>query len=258
MAMACTPCVEFKVSRLHHFCLLLLLLCFTFASSQEVVNEMSNGIEVDDYLNSLSTEALQKICLDRGFGLENEGKDFDRDDYLEAARRCVNLENEMNAILAENPELAAELEAEIERMKRAKDQLEIEREQILAEKTLLEQQLKEAGVDMEAAKTEATTFGQKTAGLSTSSVDPQSFEEVFKESIILLYDRVKQDLIFIRKLLRLILEPLQDGIKLVWRYTRPTLKQLWKQCVGKVKQIHNQLAEKDKPKDSKQDQGIEN
>ena len=54
----------------------------------------------------------------------------------------------MNAILAANPDLAAELDAEIARMKASKERLERERDEILAQKNLLEEQLRNAGIDI--------------------------------------------------------------------------------------------------------------
>lgn len=100
-------------------------------------------IHVEDYLESLSLSELDEICQHRGFAVEGST----REDYINAARRCLSLENEMNAILAANPELAAELEKEIERMKAEKERLEAERHDLLELISDLQEQLAESGVN---------------------------------------------------------------------------------------------------------------
>ena len=101
----------------------------------------SDELKVDDYLESLSNAELEQICHDRGMQLDPSIVDPTREHYLEAARACLSLEDEMNAVLAENPELAAELGNEIERMKAEKQRLEREREEMLVELEMLQDQL---------------------------------------------------------------------------------------------------------------------
>lgn len=70
--------------------------------------ENSEGtIVVEDYLESLSIEDLKQICMDRGMEIRPDTATT-KADYVEGARRCLSLEDEMNAILAANPELVSE------------------------------------------------------------------------------------------------------------------------------------------------------
>eukprot|EP00535_Pseudo-nitzschia_heimii_P002131 CAMPEP_0197183294 /NCGR_PEP_ID=MMETSP1423-20130617/7738_1 /TAXON_ID=476441 /ORGANISM="Pseudo-nitzschia heimii, Strain UNC1101" /LENGTH=282 /DNA_ID=CAMNT_0042633859 /DNA_START=341 /DNA_END=1189 /DNA_ORIENTATION=- len=60
---------------------------------------------------------LENICVQRGFQLVNDDSDdLTKQDYIEAAQRCLAIEQEMNELLAQYPELADELEEEIKRM----------------------------------------------------------------------------------------------------------------------------------------------
>ncbi|GAX20966.1 hypothetical protein FisN_1Lh370 [Fistulifera solaris] len=180
----------------------------------DLVESKSEEIQVEDYLESLSLSELDEICQHRGFAVEGST----REDYVNAARRCLSLENEMNAILAANPELAAELEKEIERMKAEKERLEVERQDLLEQISDLQQQLTEAG--MNDAALEALLIQHKNPANMT-------FEEVFKESISQLYDRVTQDVRFVSKLVSPILSPIVRSIlgalKFGWRYAKRVL-----------------------------------
>jgi len=184
-------------------------------------------VQVEDYLLSLSNNELEQICRDRGFEIapRPDGQDLTREDYLEGARRCLTLEDEMNAILAENPELAAELDAEIARMKESKERLERERDEILAQKQLLEEQLKNAGVDVGSAPSNQTTALRARGGGDGA---PLTLVEVLRESFTMLFHRVNQDVQLVRKVLSPVLTPVGQGLRLVWRYSRPALEGMWK------------------------------
>lgn len=168
-------------------------------------------IHVEDYLESLSLSELDEICQHRGFAVEGST----REDYINAARRCLSLENEMNAILAANPELAAELEKEIERMKAEKERLEAERQHLLDQISDLQQQLAESGIN-----------DTSLEALLNHKKDPanMTFDEVFKESVSQLYDRVAQDVRFVGKVLSPVFSPVLRSIfgtlKLAWRYAK--------------------------------------
>lgn len=203
---------------------LVLLLClFTLSAAQK-------SVQIDDYLSSLSTDDLEKICRDRGFEIDEAAT---REDYIEAARRCISLEDEINAILNENPELAAEIDAEILRLEKQRDQLQQEREAILREKALLEQQLRYAGVDIkdflnETKKEEPTPPAQPQQSAfqkRMAEARPTTAVETIKESLILLYLRVREDFLFIWKLISPVVLPLWASIRrvvgLVHRYTLP-------------------------------------
>lgn len=202
-----------------------LLICFliqyNICSGQEsstLVSDESSDVPVavDDYLETLSDDELHKICHDRGFEIapDHEPESISRQDLIEGARRCLSLEDEMNAILAEHPELAAELDKEIERMRAQKEQLEKEREEMLVQKELLEKQLRDAGVDI--GSSNSTSIASRPAV-------PDTVEGVLKESFIQLHERVMQDVQVARKLLAPVIKQVDRVWHFVWRYSKPIL-----------------------------------
>jgi hypothetical protein len=194
------------------------------------------GVEVEDYLETLGTSELRSICIDRGFGIipRKDGLPLQRSDYVEAARRCLSLEEEMNAILAKNPELAAELEAEIARMQQHKERLEGERENLLAEKALLEEQLEKAGVDLLAVSREAAA-----ANVSTKKApEDMTFKEVMIDTFTQLYERVRGDMQFVWKVAGPVLKPVGGALRLAWRYARPHVTAVWEEVLKRAKQIY--------------------
>jgi hypothetical protein len=184
----------------------ILVLCGS-VTGQEVETPPSSDdivVEIEDHLDAMSDEQLIGMCEDRGFGIVNDDGELKHKDYVEAARRCLSMEDEMNAILNENPDLAAELEAEVERMKEAKERLEKERDQILAEKALLEEQLKKAGVDVPASE----------------PIAPQlTLEEVLRESLTELFHKVASDFRAVNTFLQPVLRPVFGGLKMVAKHT---------------------------------------
>ena len=192
-------------------------------------------IVVDDYLASLSNHELERICHDRGFEMapRADGSPLLREDYLRAAQHCLSLEDEISAVLAENPELAAELEVEVERMKQEKERLVRERDGMLAEMQVLQEQLEQAGMDLknyDHLKDDAA-----------ARPDPASMtaEQVLKESLVQLYERVRRDLGFVTSILRRVLRPVLGALKLVWRYTKPIGLELYKKGLKKLKGSEN-------------------
>jgi hypothetical protein len=181
---------------------------------QEVESPTSPDVvvEIEDYLDAMSNEQLIGMCSERGFGIVNDESELQHKDYVEAARRCLNMEDEMNAILAENPDLAAELETEILRMKDAKERLEEERDQILAETAILKEQLKNAGVDIPASESTTNT---------TLSQQPQqlSLEEVLRESLTELVERVTSDARVVGAFLQPVVQPVMGALKMVAKHT---------------------------------------
>ena len=172
------------------------------ADDFEILEE--EGITVEDYLSRLGIDELHKICLDRGLDVEEGSVPLTRDDYVEAARRCLSLEDEMNAILNEHPELAAEIEKEIERLQTQKARLEEERDAMLKEKELLEAQLEQAGVDLENFK------AQGNASVAPKDPANMSFPELLLESFRQLFERVKQDFKFVAKVTQPVWENARD------------------------------------------------
>ncbi|KAL7559084.1 hypothetical protein ACA910_017500 [Epithemia clementina (nom. ined.)] len=211
--------------------------------------ETPESIKVEDYLETLDNAALRSICEDRGFDIipRKDGLPLERSDYLEAARRCLSLEDEMNAILAQNPDLAAELEAEIARMHQHKERLEGERDQLLAEKARLEQQLEQAGVDLLEAVTQQQQQRQEQTNQNTGSapgavtkkvpVEEMTFKDVMIESFSQLYDRVRLDVEFAWKFLGPVVRPLKGAVQLLWRYCRSHVKAFWEELLKRFKQI---------------------
>jgi len=205
-------------------------------SSQDGDN--STEIVVEDYLASLSTSDLRQICLDRGFDIAQDGqKELTHKDYMEAARRCLTLEDEMNAILAENPELAAELEAEVARMKASKEELERERDEMLAEKAFLEEQLRQAGVDIMPNQTESSVSNKDILE------HPQNMTlvEVLHVSFRLLFERVWQDVKLVWSVIGPILRPMGGALKLLWRYMSPLLGNFSKQAAVQFEHLKQKI-----------------
>ena len=62
-------------------------------------------------LEEMDDAVLEAICTDRGFELMKDGTEFTHEQYVEAARQCLELEVEMNKLLEENPELLQEFQA---------------------------------------------------------------------------------------------------------------------------------------------------
>lgn len=194
-------------------------------------------IAVDDYLATLSVDELKKICWDRGFDVEEEGGALTHGDYVEAARRCLSLEDEMNAILNEHPELAAELEKEIQRLQQHKVRLEQEQEDMLKEKALLEAQLEQAGVDLDnfRAKYEHGSGAFPAAG--GKDLSEMSFPELFVETMRQLYDRVKQDVVFVVKVTRPAWEKAREVLQFGWRYSKPFVMQAYAEVQKRTKRF---------------------
>jgi len=98
-------------------------------------------------LRDLSDEELEAICTSRGFEVVREIDDasgepisYSHDDFVDAARECLDLEKEMDAFFADHPELLGELHAETEKM--------------MEEKKILESKLAAAQEELEKSKGE--------------------------------------------------------------------------------------------------------
>jgi hypothetical protein len=233
----------------------LVLLCFLLLNRpsfcQETKSHPDSSTEnlddvpvfVDDYLERLSDTELRQICADRGFDIvafksgDEDTAVKTRKDLLEGARRCLSLEHDMNAILAEHPELAAELDKEIDRMKRQKELLEKEREEILVQKALLERQLEDAGVDI--GPTQSPTHDKSTAVDKTpaSLAVPDTLVGVLKESFRQLYERVMQDVRLVQKVLSPVTRHLDPLRKFIWKYVKPLLGEFYTKARQQLEQL---------------------
>lgn len=195
--------------------------------TQQQKSETQPEIIVESSLESMSDEELKAICTNRGFEISIEGEEglsqMTHADYVEAATKCLSLEKEMNAVIAENPELAAELDLEIERMRLEKERLEQEREAILAEKALLEEQLRNAGVDPSSIATVPS---------SLTSANASSVDEVLRESFVRLFDRVGCDLQLVGGVILFALKPMAGPIQMLWRYSSPSIEGMLRQVIA--------------------------
>jgi len=75
------------------------ILPITVAQEPQQEAEQTNAL---DYLESLTTEELELICVERGFELvhdENEPGALTHADYVEAAQRCLAIEEDMYVLL---------------------------------------------------------------------------------------------------------------------------------------------------------------
>lgn len=141
---------------------LLVLTLFGHVAGQEEYTE--------DTLKTMSEEELEKICRIRGFEIMRDEIDpstglpheLSHDDYVEAARRCLAIEEEMNELLAEYPELATEIEEEIKK-------LEAEQSAKRAEVEKLEKELAEAEAAASTAKVSSgSAFVPPTVAMNDS------------------------------------------------------------------------------------------
>jgi len=90
---------------------ILLIVLVALVSGQEEYSQAD--------LEAMTEVELEDICVKRGFQLVNDESDeLTKHDYIEAAQRCLAIEQEMNQLLEQYPELADELEEEIKRMEK--------------------------------------------------------------------------------------------------------------------------------------------
>eukprot|EP00544_Gedaniella_sp_CCMP2646_P015695 CAMPEP_0202482898 /NCGR_PEP_ID=MMETSP1361-20130828/2264_1 /ASSEMBLY_ACC=CAM_ASM_000849 /TAXON_ID=210615 /ORGANISM="Staurosira complex sp., Strain CCMP2646" /LENGTH=260 /DNA_ID=CAMNT_0049110977 /DNA_START=117 /DNA_END=899 /DNA_ORIENTATION=- len=92
----------------------------------DVSHHDNNAASADIDLYALSDAQLEEICTVRGFELVHDDETFTHDDYVEAARQCLAIEEDMHDILQEHPEILEELEQEREYMMHEKERLEQE------------------------------------------------------------------------------------------------------------------------------------
>jgi hypothetical protein len=71
------------------FLLFLVLVSFTIE-----IHGQESGYTLADF-ESMTNEELEDICIQRGFELIKDDVDLQREDYIEAAQRCLTIEQEM-------------------------------------------------------------------------------------------------------------------------------------------------------------------
>ncbi|KAG7355574.1 hypothetical protein IV203_000260 [Nitzschia inconspicua] len=112
-------------------------------------------------LQSMSEKQLEDICIQRGFELlkdevnatTGELYELTHQDYVEAAMKCLAIEQEMNELLSQYPELAEELEEEIKKM---------EAENAAKQAELEEMQSKLSGAKQPQGSTDGAAFVSKS------------------------------------------------------------------------------------------------
>eukprot|EP00978_Attheya_sp_CCMP212_P043563 scaffold286601_cov59-Attheya_sp.AAC.3 len=95
---------------------------------------MADGVQGDGQdLHELSDGDLENICTSRGFQLVREVDDatgelyvYSHEDFIDAARQCLQMEDEMEQLLREHPELIDEVKAEAQRMEAENERLKDE------------------------------------------------------------------------------------------------------------------------------------
>jgi hypothetical protein len=201
----------------------------------------SSSIPIRPELVGLTNDQLAAVCLERGFEIRRgDGVALTRDDLLQAASRCVQLEQELNDVLDDlPPELAVELESEIERMKSEKERLELEQARMLQEKDSLERQLREAGLDVPETSTTTpwTAITSSTRGGAVADT-PETLEDVLRTSFTMLFDRVGRDMNLIGKVVTYVaIKPGIAALMVLWRYLGPTVEGLVERVLVVVDQV---------------------
>lgn len=87
----------------------------------------------DTDLQSLTDVELEQMCTSRGFEIVKEtdketgqSRHYSHNDYVDAAKQCLDMEAEMEQILSDNPQLLDDIEAEAKKMREEKERLEQE------------------------------------------------------------------------------------------------------------------------------------
>lgn len=99
--------------------------------SERTTAETVSEIDAEISLESMSNEELESLCTSRGFELVKEldqsgvEGEITREDYIDAARQCLEIESEMEKILEEHPHLLDEIEAEAAIMKSENETLHL-------------------------------------------------------------------------------------------------------------------------------------
>lgn len=103
------------------------------SSSSSSINDALEGQQQEQYenLETMTNEELEEICISRGFEVvketdeeTGETKAYSHEDYVHAAKQCLEIEAEMEEILSKHPELVQEIEAEAERMRQENEKLQ--------------------------------------------------------------------------------------------------------------------------------------
>uniref|UniRef100_A0A7S2ED33 Uncharacterized protein n=1 Tax=Ditylum brightwellii TaxID=49249 RepID=A0A7S2ED33_9STRA len=177
---------------------LLLSSIFLMGQQQQVLAER---VMVD--LNDLSNAELEAICTDRGFELvretddgTNESYTYTHEDYIDAARQCLQIEEEMEQLLEENPEILQDLEAETKQMMEEKQRLEKElaeaQKQLEKDREAAANKFKSAFITDEGDVPKGTNEKEEEAGGETTEKKSDESTQG-KENVIDLDDEVENE-----------------------------------------------------------------
>ena len=195
-------------------------------------------IHVQSNLQSMTDEELIAICTERGYEITMEDLDSNsnnvirmtHDDYVNAATQCLSMDQIVNQMIADDPDSAADIEREVERIRLEKETLQTEQETILQEISTLEEELRQSGIDptsiqdTAAVPTILATTTTTATSASHKNLTDLTVDEVLYESFVQLFDRVGNDMQFVAKMVHLIIvQPTWTSMSLIWRYVSPTI-----------------------------------
>ena len=209
--------------------------------STDTIDTGSTNIHVQSNLQSLSDEELIAICTERGYEITVENDtagnsngtaaaaaekfQLTHDDYVNAATQCLSMDKVVNQMIADDPDSAADMEQEVERIRLEKEKLQQEQDTILHEISTLEEELRQSGVDPKSIVATppnavlATTTTSQNKNLTDLTVD-----EVLRESFVQLFDRVGNDLQFVARMVQYaIVQPAWTSITFLWKSVSPTV-----------------------------------
>jgi hypothetical protein len=197
----------------------------------------SSSIHVQSNLQSMSDEELIAICTERGYEITIENPDnnssrgtvgvtLTHDDYVNAATQCLSLDKVVNQMIADDPDIAADMEHEVERIRHEKEKLQKEQDTILQEISSLEEELRQSGVDpttiVDAAPSVIASVASRNQ--TKKNLTDLTVDEVLYESFVQLFDRVGNDIQFVARIVQhIIVQPAVTSLSLIWRYASPTL-----------------------------------
>ena len=191
-------------------------------------------IQVQSNLQSMTDEELIAICTERGYEITMEDLDSNsnnvirmtHDDYVNAATQCLSMDTIVNQMIADDPDSAADIEREVERIRLEKETLQTEQETILQEISTLEEELRQSGIDPTSIQDTAAvpTILATTTKTSHKNLTDLTVDEVLYESFVQLFDRVGNDIQVVAKMVHwIIVQPTWTSMSLIWRYVSPTI-----------------------------------
>jgi len=171
------------------------------------------------YLSTLSVDQLVQICVERGYTVDLDA------DLMDQALFCLQQDDTYaNQVIANDPDIAADLQLEVERMR-------VERERLLEERDVLVMQVEQLARQLEGS--EQAALQEKVQNVKKVGEPETTFVAVLKESLIQLRDRIHQDW---KLLCRLVLRPAAKttlvAVRVLHQTVGPLLNTVWKVTLG--------------------------